>query len=99
MVRGAGEGGERSAQVRSGAFKRGAQPTRWSCPYQYFGRIEGTPRGMQDGSPGGNRSGFILSSRSAQHMKHRITRAWQFALAVSPLAAIALVEAAMRRWF
>jgi len=54
---------------------------------------------MQDGSPGGNRSGFILSSRSAQHMKHRITRAWQFALAVSPLAAIALVEAAMRRWF
>ncbi len=31
-------------------------------------------------------------------MKHRIQRAWQFALAVSPLAAIALVEAAMRRW-
>ena len=31
-------------------------------------------------------------------MKLRIKRAWQLALAVSPLAAIALVEAAMRRW-
>lgn len=31
-------------------------------------------------------------------MKHRITQAWRFALAVSPLAAIALVEAAMKRW-
>ena len=31
-------------------------------------------------------------------MKLRITRAWQLALAVAPLAAIALVEAAMKRW-
>lgn len=31
-------------------------------------------------------------------MKHRIRRAWQLAMAVSPLAAIALVEAAMKRW-
>jgi len=31
-------------------------------------------------------------------MKHRIQRAWHLALAVSPLAAIALVEAAMKRW-
>jgi hypothetical protein len=31
-------------------------------------------------------------------MKLRIQRAWQFVLAVSPLAAIALVEAAMKRW-
>jgi hypothetical protein len=32
-------------------------------------------------------------------MKHRIRRAWRLALAVSPLAAIAVVEAAMKRWF
>jgi hypothetical protein len=31
-------------------------------------------------------------------MKLRIQRAWQLALAVAPLAAIALVEAAMKRW-
>lgn len=31
-------------------------------------------------------------------MKHRIQRALQLALAVTPLAAIALVEAAMKRW-
>lgn len=31
-------------------------------------------------------------------MKHRIQRAWQVALAVAPFAAIALVEAAMKRW-
>jgi hypothetical protein len=31
-------------------------------------------------------------------MKHRIQRAWHLVLAVSPLAAIALVEAAMKRW-
>lgn len=31
-------------------------------------------------------------------MKLRILRAWQLALAVAPLAAIALVEAAMKRW-
>ncbi len=32
-------------------------------------------------------------------MKHRMTRAWQLAMAVAPLAAIAVVEAAMKRWF
>jgi hypothetical protein len=31
-------------------------------------------------------------------MAHRIRRAWSFALAVTPIAAIALVEAALRRW-
>lgn len=31
-------------------------------------------------------------------MAHRIRRAWSFALAISPIAAIALVEAALRRW-
>lgn len=31
-------------------------------------------------------------------MVHRMRRAWSYALAVAPIAAIALVEAAMRRW-
>jgi hypothetical protein len=31
-------------------------------------------------------------------MALRIRRAWTFAMAVAPIAAIALVEAAMRRW-
>ena len=31
-------------------------------------------------------------------MKHRIQRAWQLAMAIAPLAAIALVEAATKRW-
>jgi hypothetical protein len=31
-------------------------------------------------------------------MAHRIRRAWSFVLAISPIAAIALVEAALRRW-
>jgi hypothetical protein len=31
-------------------------------------------------------------------MAHRIRRAWSYVLAVSPIAAIVLVEAAMRRW-
>ena len=31
-------------------------------------------------------------------MAHRIRRAWSLVVAVAPLAAIALVEAAMRRW-
>jgi hypothetical protein len=31
-------------------------------------------------------------------MAHRIQRAWTFVMAVAPIAAIALVEAAMRRW-
>ena len=31
-------------------------------------------------------------------MKIRMQRAWQLAMAIAPLAAIALVEAAMKRW-
>jgi hypothetical protein len=31
-------------------------------------------------------------------MVDRIRRAWSFALALAPIGAIALVEAAMRRW-
>lgn len=31
-------------------------------------------------------------------MTHRIRRAWSFILAVTPISAIVLVEAAMRRW-
>ena len=31
-------------------------------------------------------------------MAHRIRRAWHFVLAVTPISAIVLVEAAMRRW-
>jgi hypothetical protein len=31
-------------------------------------------------------------------MANRIRRAWSYVLAVTPLAAIALVEVAMRRW-
>lgn len=31
-------------------------------------------------------------------MAHRIQRAWTFVLTVAPIAAIALVEAALRRW-
>jgi hypothetical protein len=31
-------------------------------------------------------------------MTDRIRRAWTFVMAVAPIAAIALVEAAMRRW-
>jgi hypothetical protein len=32
-------------------------------------------------------------------MALRIRRVWSFVLAVAPIVAIALVEAAMRRWF
>jgi hypothetical protein len=31
-------------------------------------------------------------------MADRIRRAWTFAMAVAPIAAIALVEGALRRW-
>lgn len=31
-------------------------------------------------------------------MAHRMRRAWSFVVAVAPVVAIALVEAAMRRW-
>jgi hypothetical protein len=32
------------------------------------------------------------------HMNDRIRRAWMLILAVAPITAVALVEAAMRRW-
>jgi hypothetical protein len=32
-------------------------------------------------------------------MKLRAQRAWRLVMAVAPLAAIAVVEAAMKRWF
>lgn len=67
--------------------------------HQYFGLIEGTRRGRQDWEPGGEPDGLIRQHGSAQLMKHRMTRAWQLAMAVAPLAAIAVVEAAMKRWF
>ncbi len=41
---------------------------------------------------------MTLNARECPHMKHRMQRTWKFALAVAPIAAIALVEAAMRRW-
>ena len=50
------------------------------------------------GSPVDNRSGLIQPPGVPNLMKLRIQRAWQLALAVAPLAAIALVEAAMKRW-
>jgi len=31
-------------------------------------------------------------------MAHRIRRAWTFVMALMPIAAIALIEPAMRRW-
>lgn len=31
-------------------------------------------------------------------MKQTLRRAWGFALAIAPLAAVALVEGAMKRW-
>lgn len=37
-------------------------------------------------------------SRRLQDMTHRIRRVWTSILAVAPLAAVVLVEAAMRRW-
>ena len=43
--------------------------------------------------------GLIRQHGSAHLMKHRMTRTWQLAMAVAPLAAIAVVEAAMKRWF
>jgi hypothetical protein len=31
-------------------------------------------------------------------LKHRMQRAWKLAMVIAPIAAIALVEAAMKRW-
>lgn len=67
--------------------------------HQYFGLIEGTRRRRQDWEPGSEPDGLIRKHGSAHLMKHRMTRAWQLAMAVAPLAAIAVVEAAMKRWF
>lgn len=50
------------------------------------------------GPPVQEPDGLILKFGSAPDMKHRMQRAWQLAMAVAPLAAIALVEAAMKRW-
>ncbi len=50
------------------------------------------------GFPVDNRFGIILIRPGVPSMKLRIQRAWQLALAISPLAALALVEAAMKRW-
>ena len=41
---------------------------------------------------------IILIGQECPQMKHRMQRAWQLAMAIAPLAAIALVEAAMKRW-
>ncbi len=49
------------------------------------------------GPPVENRRNQIIQLGSAQ-MKHRMQRTWRLAMAVAPLAAIALVEAAMKRW-
>jgi len=50
------------------------------------------------GSPVEEPDEIILTPQECPDMKLRIQRAWQLVLAVSPLAAIALVEAAMKRW-
>ena len=41
---------------------------------------------------------FGLILRRLQAMTQLIRRAWHYAVAVGPIAAIVLVEAAMRRW-
>ena len=45
-----------------------------------------------------HRTAAIIVVRRLQDMVDRIRRAWTFALAIAPIGAIALVEAAMRRW-
>jgi hypothetical protein len=44
-----------------------------------------------------NRSPTILNQGESR-VKNRMQRAWKLAVAIAPIAAIALVEAAMRRW-
>ena len=66
--------------------------------HQYFGLIEGTRRDQQDELPIKQSDDLTSKHGSAQRMKHRMTRAWKLALTIAPLAAIALVEAAMKRW-
>ena len=66
--------------------------------HQYFGLIEGTRCDQQDGLPIKQSDDLTSKHGSAQTMKHRMTRAWKLALTIAPLAAIALVEAAMKRW-
>jgi hypothetical protein len=43
-------------------------------------------------------STFHLCFEEIAIMAHRVRRAWTFVLSIAPIAAIALVEAAMRRW-
>ena len=82
---------------RSGAVR---EPLAWpngpGSP-QYYRRIEGARRGPQDEVPRSEPVEIILTS-GAPNVKNRMQRAWQLALAIAPLAAIALVEAAMKRW-
>ena len=76
----------------------GSLMPRRSGGHQYFGLIEGTRWYEQDRSPGTETGWIDLQARECPDMKHRMTRAWQLAMAIAPLAAIALVEAAMKRW-
>lgn len=82
----------------AGCGPEGSTPPKGPGYHQYFGLIEGTHRHQQDRSPGSEPDGQIHKHGSALRMKHRMTRVWQLALAVAPLAAIALVEGAMKRW-
>lgn len=91
-----GAGAGTSGGLRCGPGR--ARPPEGPIPPQYYCRIEGTAPGSQDGFPGGSPDGIILEPQECPAMKHRIQRAWQLVLSVSPLAAIALVEAAMKRW-
>jgi hypothetical protein len=88
---------ERASRSRSGAVQ---EPPAWPDgpgSNQYFRRIEGARRGPQDEVPRSEPAELILTS-GAPNVKNRMQRAWQLALAIAPLAAIALVEAAMKRW-
>ena len=44
------------------------------------------------------RAAAIIVCEEIAIMAERIRRAWRYALAIAPIAAIVLVEAAMRRW-
>ena len=42
--------------------------------------------------------GTASSAQECPTVKQKLEKAWRLALAIAPLAAIALVEAAMKRW-
>jgi len=69
-------------------------------PAGTFVRIVGTPSGSYVGVPNRTRMGrtYHTGLRSALPMKQKLEQVFRLALAVAPLAAIALVEAAMKRW-